>query len=84
LEIRTKGLIESEEQVKELAEHYRGLIIPKEPEDLELTHWSLIRENGETPVVGGINASLLEQKFVWILIWNSFKKHKFASFGESY
>jgi hypothetical protein len=46
LEILKRGLIESEAQVKELAERYGQLVIPNENEDLELTHWWLIREDG--------------------------------------
>ena len=45
LEILMNGLIQSDEQVMGLAERYRQLVLPKDYEDLELTHWWLIREN---------------------------------------
>lgn len=44
LEILKQGLIESDEQVKELALLYGQVVIPDE--DMDLTHWWLIREDG--------------------------------------
>jgi hypothetical protein len=46
LEILKSGLIESDAQVMELAERYGRIIMPNENEDLELTHWWLIRDDG--------------------------------------
>lgn len=46
LEILRSGLIESDAQVMELAERYGQIIIPNEDENLDLTHWWLIRDDG--------------------------------------
>lgn len=46
LEILKRGLIESDEQVMELVERYGQIIMPNENEDLDLTHWWLMRDDG--------------------------------------
>jgi hypothetical protein len=46
LEILKHGLIESEAQVMDLVERYGQMVMPKVNEDLDLTHWFLIREDG--------------------------------------
>jgi hypothetical protein len=46
LEILKGGLIESEAQVEELAELYGQIIMPKVDEDMDLTHWWLMRDDG--------------------------------------
>jgi len=44
LQILKNGLIETDEQIKTLSKLYGQIVIPKE--DLELTHWWLVREDG--------------------------------------
>ena len=44
LEFLKSGLIESDAQVIELSERYGKIVIPGE--DLDLTHWWLIRDDG--------------------------------------
>lgn len=46
LEILQNGLIESDDQILELTERYGEVVLPNENEDLDLTHWWLIRDNG--------------------------------------
>lgn len=46
LEILKRGLIESDAQVMELVERYGQVVIPNENENLYLTHWWLMREDG--------------------------------------
>ncbi len=45
LEILQGGLIESDDQLMELTERHRQLVIPND-EDLELTNWWVITEDG--------------------------------------
>lgn len=46
MEILQSGLIETDEQLMELTERYRQAVIPSENEDLDLTHWWVIMEDG--------------------------------------
>lgn len=46
LEILKRGLIESEAQVMDLVERYGQMVMPKVDEDMDLTHWWLMREDG--------------------------------------
>lgn len=46
LEIVKDGRIESGDQLMELAERYGQVVIPNENEDLDLTHWYVIRDDG--------------------------------------
>ncbi len=47
------GLIESDEQLKEFAERYGMIIIPSE-EDLDLSHWWLIKDDGTEMLYVGL------------------------------
>jgi len=44
LEILKRGRIESDAQVMELSKRYGQIVFPNE--DLDLTHWWLMRDNG--------------------------------------
>lgn len=47
MEILKSGLIESDYQLLELTQGFRQLVIPDEDDDdLELTHWWVINEDG--------------------------------------
>jgi hypothetical protein len=46
LEILQSGLIETDDQLMELTERYGQVVIPSENEDLDLTHWWVIKEDG--------------------------------------
>jgi hypothetical protein len=46
LEILENGLIETDEQIMQLAGRYGQVVIPSENEDLDLTHWWLIVDDG--------------------------------------
>jgi hypothetical protein len=46
VEILNSGLIESEDHLVELTHGYRQLVIPNENDDLDLTHWWVIKEEG--------------------------------------
>ncbi len=47
------GLIESDDQIKEFAERHGTIIIPSE-EDLDLTHWWLIKDDGTEMLYVGL------------------------------
>ena len=46
MEILQSGLIETDDQLMELTELYGQVVIPSENEDLDLTHWWVIKEDG--------------------------------------
>lgn len=46
LEILQNGVIESDAQLMELTERCGQVVIPNENEDLDLTHWWLIKDDG--------------------------------------
>ena len=46
VKILKSGLIESNAQVMELAERYGQIVIPNEDEDLDLTHWWIMSDDG--------------------------------------
>ena len=46
VEILNWGLIESDEQLLGLTQVYRQLVIPNENDDLDLTHWWVIKDAG--------------------------------------
>jgi hypothetical protein len=46
LDILNSGLIESDDQLIQLAERYGQLVIPSENDDLYLTHWWAIKDGG--------------------------------------
>ena len=46
MEILNSGLIESDDQLLELTQGHRQLVIPNEDDDLNLTHWSVIKDDG--------------------------------------
>lgn len=46
LEILSSGFIESDDQLIQLADRYARLVIPSENEDLDLTHWWVIKDEG--------------------------------------
>ena len=46
IEIVEDGIIETEEQLMRMAERYGQVVVPSEAEDLELTHWWVIRDDG--------------------------------------
>ncbi len=46
MEIVKNGVIESDDQMLELTEQYRQVVIPNENEDLDLTHWWVIKDVG--------------------------------------
>jgi hypothetical protein len=47
LEILASGVIESEDQLLELTERSSQVIIPNGNDDLDLTHWWIVRDDGE-------------------------------------
>jgi hypothetical protein len=52
MEVIESGLIESDEQLLALVQNHGQIVLPKE-DDLHLTHWWLIRDDGvETLYVG--------------------------------
>jgi hypothetical protein len=40
------GLLQSDRQIMELAERYGTMVVPSQNEDLELTHWWVVRDDG--------------------------------------
>jgi hypothetical protein len=46
LEIVKDGLIESDDQLSALVQSYGQVVIPNEDENLDLTHWWIIRDDG--------------------------------------
>jgi hypothetical protein len=46
MEIVKDGIIETDDQLIELTEQYGQVVIPRENEDLDLTHWWVIRDDG--------------------------------------
>ena len=46
MEIVKNGIIETDDQLTELTEQYGQIVIPSENEDLDLTHWWVIRDDG--------------------------------------
>ena len=46
MEILDSGLIESDDQLMQLANRYGRLVIPSENDDLDLTHWWAIMDEG--------------------------------------
>jgi hypothetical protein len=54
LEIVSTGMVENEEQLLALIQKHKQLVIPND-EDVDLTHWWVIREDGvETFYVGTV------------------------------
>jgi hypothetical protein len=45
-EIVNGGIIDTEEQLMELTKQYGQVVIPNQDEDLDLTHWWVIRDDG--------------------------------------
>jgi hypothetical protein len=45
-EIVKAGLIDTDDELKELTKRYGQVLIPGEDEDIDLTHWWVIREDG--------------------------------------
>lgn len=45
LEIVTSGLIQNDEQVKQLAKRYKHIVMPDQ-DDLDMTHWWILNEDG--------------------------------------
>ncbi|WP_321476735.1 hypothetical protein [uncultured Paludibaculum sp.] len=53
IEILKDGVIESDDQLKELTRHYGQIVLPHDDEDLDLTHWWVLRDDGvETLYIG--------------------------------
>ena len=46
MEIVEEGIIETADQITELGERYGQIVIPTGNDDLDLTHWWIIREDG--------------------------------------
>jgi hypothetical protein len=46
LEIVKGGIIETDDQLMELTKQYGQVVIPTEDENLDLTHWWVIRDDG--------------------------------------
>ena len=46
LDILNSGLIESDDQLIQLTDRYGQLVIPSENDDLDLTHWWVIKDGG--------------------------------------
>jgi hypothetical protein len=46
MEIVNNGVIESDDQLMELTEEYGQVVIPNDNQDLDLTHWWVIRDDG--------------------------------------
>ena len=46
LEFVKDGLIESDDQLSALAQSCEQVVIPNEDDDLDLTHWWIIRDDG--------------------------------------
>jgi len=46
VEIVKSGTVECDKHLMELAESYGEVVLPGENDDLELTHWWVIREDG--------------------------------------
>ena len=46
LEIVKDGLIESDDQLTALLQGYGQVVIPNDDDDLDLTHWWVIRDDG--------------------------------------
>ncbi len=44
LEILSGGVVESDDQLIELADRYGRLVIPTDNDNIELTHWWVIRD----------------------------------------
>ncbi|MBI4889935.1 MAG: hypothetical protein HY821_04865 [Acidobacteria bacterium] len=53
IEILTHGIIESDEQLLELAAGSSRIVIPDCHEEVELTHWWVIREEGREALYAG-------------------------------
>ena len=45
-EIVNSGIIDTEEQLMELTKQYGQVVIPNQDEDLDLTHWWVIQDDG--------------------------------------
>lgn len=45
-EIVNDGIIDTDEQLMELTKQYGQVVIPNQDEDLDLTHWWVIRDDG--------------------------------------
>lgn len=45
-EIVEDGIIETDDQLMELTKQYGQVVIPNQDEDLDLTHWWVIRDDG--------------------------------------
>lgn len=45
-EIVKDGIIETDDQLMELTKQYGQVVIPNQDEDLDLTHWWVIRDDG--------------------------------------
>jgi hypothetical protein len=46
MEILQSGAIESDDQLMELSQRYSQIIIPTENDDLDLTHWWILADDG--------------------------------------
>jgi hypothetical protein len=46
LEILKSGLVRSPAQIKEIALNYDHIIMPDEDEDVDLTHWWVLMDDG--------------------------------------
>lgn len=46
MEILSSGLFESDDQFMQLARRYGQVVIPSEDEELEVTHWWVIKDDG--------------------------------------
>lgn len=46
MEIVKEGIIETDDQLRALAGQYRRVVMPNDDEELDLTHWWVIREDG--------------------------------------
>ena len=53
MEILQNGRIESDEQLMELAQRYGEIIIPTENDDLDLTHWWILIDDGNQTLYVG-------------------------------
>ncbi|HEY3443599.1 MAG TPA: hypothetical protein VGK29_22770 [Paludibaculum sp.] len=46
IEVVKSGTAESDKHLMELAERYGQVVFPTEDDDLDLTHWWVVREDG--------------------------------------
>jgi hypothetical protein len=46
LDILKDGIIETDDQLMQLTERYDQVVVPEAADDLDLTHWWVVRDDG--------------------------------------